>query len=321
MKQVWFITGSSRGLGRVLAESVLENGHFLVATARDVEQLTPLKERFGERVKTFSLDVTDEGAAREAIAFALRAFGHLDVLVNNAGFGRLAPFEQTSSEDFRAQVETNLYGVVNLVRAALPAMRRQRSGYIINVSSVGGRLGSPGLSAYQAAKWAVGGFTEVLAKETAPFGVKVISVEPGGMRTDWALTATDTTSSLPPEYESTVGAMLQGLKGYAGREVGDPRKIARVILNLTTQPALPAHLVLGSDALLVLGKAQAEREAAAREWKEVSASTDFDGTDRANLEKLLFRGTESSLPGDAAGYSSISPVPVQSGKDNPCRFS
>lgn len=297
LAQVWFITGSSRGLGKALVEAVLESGHTVIATARDITKLTSLEERFGEKIETLTLDVTDEMAAQKGINFAIAKFGRLDVLVNNAGFAHLAPFEQTSSEDFRSQVETNFYGVVNLTRAVLPVMRGQRSGHIINVSSVGGRLGSPGLSAYQSAKWAVGGFTEVLSKEAAPFGVRVISLEPGGMRTDWASGATERKAELKPEYEETVGAMLRGLKGYAGQEVGDPRKIAQVIIELTRHEMPPTHLVLGTDALLVLAQADAAREAAAKQWAHISSSTDFDGTDRATLKKLLFRGTQGQ-PGE-----------------------
>ncbi|MBW8807287.1 MAG: SDR family NAD(P)-dependent oxidoreductase, partial [Lysobacter sp.] len=179
MSKVWLVTGSNRGLGRDIAQAVLARGDRLFATARDPAQLADLVERYGERVRAFALDVVDAHAAHRAAREAVAAFGRIDVLVNNAGYGRMAPFEQTGEDEFRDQIETNLFGVVNLSRAVLPIMRAQRSGHIIQISSVGGRIGTPGLSAYQAAKWAVGGFSEVLAAETAGFGAKVCTLEPG----------------------------------------------------------------------------------------------------------------------------------------------
>ena len=197
MSKVWLITGSANGLGRNIAEAVLAHGDRLIATARKPQQLSALKEQYGGQVVTATLDVTDAAAAEAAVKLAVAEFGRLDVLVNNAGYGNVAPFEQTTPEAFKAQIDTNFYGVVNLARAALPVMRGQRSGHIINISSVGGRIATPGLSAYQSAKWAVGGFTEVLAMEAAAFGVKVIAVEPGGMRTNSGPSGTRQHSSNP----------------------------------------------------------------------------------------------------------------------------
>lgn len=279
MSKTWLITGSANGLGRTLAEAVLDSGDKLVATARNPDRLKDLKQEYGDRIEVAALDVTDAAAARSAVQLALSAFGGLDVLVNNAGYGHMLPFEQTSEEDFEAQIDTNFYGVVNLTRAALPIMRVQRSGHIINVSSVGGRVSTPGLSAYQAAKWAVGGFTEVLAKEVAGFGVNVIALEPGGMRTNWAQTAAGASVELLPEYEPSVGAVLGMLKKYGGNEFGDPEKVAKVILDVAAQNNLPNHLLLGSDALFVFGQAEAARSKAAAQWDKVSRSTDFDGSD------------------------------------------
>lgn len=287
MSKVWLITGSGHGLGRSIAEAALSSGGRVLATARKPEALAELHAQYPDRLRTFSLDVTDGGAAEAAVKFAVESFGRLDVLVNNAGYGHIVPFEQTSEQDFRAQIDTNFYGVVNLARAAVPVMRRQRSGHIINISSVGGRVGSPGLSAYQAAKWAVGGLTEVLAEELASFGVKVIALEPGGMRTEWGFVAGSKAPELLPEYQSTVGAMLKLAGGYAGHEIGDPTKIADVIVGLTGRDTVPAHLLLGSDALFVFGKAEEARQKALVEWKEVSASTDFAGTDLEALAKML----------------------------------
>lgn len=279
MSKIWLVTGSARGLGRHVVETALAEGDRVVATARDPGRLADLEERHGGDLRTFALDVTDAAAAAAAVDFADTTFGRLDVLVNNAGFGNVAPFEQTTEEDFRAQIETNLYGVVNLTRAAIPVMRRQRAGCIVNVSSVGGRAATPGLSAYQTAKWAVGGFTEVLAQEVAPFGIKVIALEPGGMRTDWGFTARGNTPAILPDYQPSVGAVLDLLKGYAGNEIGDPRKVARLIADLATRDTLPNHLLLGSDALHVFHQAEAARRKAAEEWAAVSRSVDTEGVD------------------------------------------
>jgi NAD(P)-dependent dehydrogenase (short-subunit alcohol dehydrogenase family) len=253
---------------------VLTSGDQLVATARDPSRLVDLQKRYGDQLRTAALDVTDAAAAQAAVQAAIDEFGRLDVLVNNAGFGHVAPFEQAPEEDFRAQIDTNFYGVVNLTRAALPIMRRQRRGHIINISSVGGRIGTPGLSAYQAAKWAVGGFTEVLAQETKPFGVKVISVEPGGMRTDWAEIARGQMPELLTDYEPSVGAIQTLFKQIAGNEASDPGRVAQVILHLAAHENPPAHLLLGSDALHYFGQVDAARAAAAEQWRAVSLSTD-----------------------------------------------
>src|SRR5271169_3701628 len=189
MAKVWLVTGSASGLGRNIAEAVLTSGDRLVATARDPRRLEDLAVKYGDQVRTAPLDVTDEDAAHAAVQVAVDTFGRVDVVVNNAGYGDVAPFEQLTSERFKAVIDTNFYGVVNVTRAVLPIMRRQKSGYILQISSVGGRLAVPGSTPYHAAKWAVGGFTESLAKEVASFGVKVCALEPGGMRTNWGTRA------------------------------------------------------------------------------------------------------------------------------------
>jgi NAD(P)-dependent dehydrogenase (short-subunit alcohol dehydrogenase family) len=276
MSKVWLITGAARGLGRSVAEAVLATGDRLVATARDPGRLADLQNRYGGQLRTAVLDVTDADAARAAVQTAVDGFGRLDVLVNNAGFGHVAPFEQMPEDDFRSQIDANFYGVVNLTRAVLPIMRVQRSGHIINVSSVGGRMGVPGLSAYQSAKWAVGGFTEVLAQEVAAIGIKVVAVEPGGIRTGWGEIARGRMPELLPDYKPTVGAVNEVLAGRIGNETGDPEKVAQVILRLAAHDSPPVHLLLGSDALQRFGQAEAARDAAAERWRDVSLSTDFN---------------------------------------------
>ena len=247
MSKVWLITGSSRGFGRALAEAVLAEGHQLVATARNPAQLANLVEQFGVQVRTLALDVTDEQAARDAIKAAVDMFGRLDVLVNNAGYGDVGSIEDTSLADFRTQIETNPFGVINVTKAAIPLMRKQRSGHIIQVSSVGGRLAPPGRGTYAAAKAAVGAFFEVLAKEVGPLVIKVTIVESGGFRTDFAGTSTTIRDS-HTEYDSTVGAMARYQRDHNGQQPGDPAKAAAVILHIASLDKPPLRLLFGSDA-------------------------------------------------------------------------
>jgi NAD(P)-dependent dehydrogenase (short-subunit alcohol dehydrogenase family) len=223
--------------------------------------------------------VADAEAALAAVRVGVSAFERLDVVVNNAGYGDIAPFEQLSADRFKALVDTNFYGVVNVTRPALPIMRRQKSGCILQISSVGGRLARPGSAGYHAAKWAVGGFTEALAQEVAPFGVKVCALEPGGMRTNWGARANKDTPDLLPDYEPSVGAVVEALKSYWGHETSDPVKVAQLILRLAASEHLPAHLLLGSDAVQFAGQAEATRAADAERWRDVSISTDVDAAE------------------------------------------
>ncbi|KVP64257.1 SDR family NAD(P)-dependent oxidoreductase [Burkholderia ubonensis] len=275
MSKVWLVTGAARGLGRSISEAVLAAGDRLVAGARDPARLADLAKRYGDRLLPVALDVTDAAAATRAVAAARDAFGRIDVLVNNAGYGHTAPFEQMSADDFRAQIETNLFGVVNVTRAVLPTMRAQRAGHIFQVSSVGGRTSTPGLSAYQAAKWAVGGFSDVLAKEVAPFGVRVCTLEPGGMRTDWAAEAKRGVDGMLPDYQPSVGRMLDLLGAYGGHEVGDPARIAALIVELSRRDDVPMRLLLGGDAVFVCEQAEAQRADEAARWRDTSLSTQF----------------------------------------------
>jgi len=276
MEKVWLITGSSRGLGRALAEAVLAAGDKLVATARKPAQLADLVDRYGGQVRAVALDVTDGRAAGHAIQSAVDAFGRLDVLVNNAGYANVNSIEDMAAEDFREQVETNFFGVVNVTRAALPVLRTQRDGHIIQISSVGGRGAKPGLSAYRSAKWAVGGFSEVLAKEVGPLGIKVTVLEPGGMRTDWAGSSMRV-GALQPDYQKAVGAMIQAHSANADIMRGDPAKVAQAILRLASEKRPPLRLLLGSDALFLASLFSAQRANEDAKWKDLSVSTDFDG--------------------------------------------
>jgi NAD(P)-dependent dehydrogenase (short-subunit alcohol dehydrogenase family) len=279
MSKVWLITGSGSGLGRIIAETALAAGDQVVATARNVRQLDELVAQYGAEVRAVELDVTNEPQGQAAVDAAVEAFGRLDVLVNNAGYGDTRPFEQVPSNEFRKLVETCFFGVVNLTRAALPVMRQQRSGHIIQISSLGGRTAFPGNAAYFASKWAVGGFTEGLAQETAPFGVKVTALEPGGMRTNWGRRAHADRPALLPDYEHSVGASMKQMEGYWGNESGDPVKVAQVVLRIADTETLPPHILLGSDAFQFTRQAELARAADADRWQAVSVSTDVDAAD------------------------------------------
>jgi NAD(P)-dependent dehydrogenase (short-subunit alcohol dehydrogenase family) len=275
MSKVWFITGSSRGFGRALAEAVLEQGDQLIATARKPEQLTDLVERYGEQVRAVALDVTDTEQVKSVINATIEAFGRLDVVVNNAGYGNISSIEETTEEDMRAQIETNLWGVIHVTRAALPILRKQRAGHIVQFSSVGGRIGSPGLGAYQTAKWAVEGFSEVLSKEVAPLGIKVILIEPGGFRTDWAGSSMNFTQP-GEDYQATVGLMYERLRERAGKEAGDPVRAAKAIIHIINEKNPPLRLLLGRSAVQFARAADQAKLAETDRWEKLSDSADFD---------------------------------------------
>jgi NAD(P)-dependent dehydrogenase (short-subunit alcohol dehydrogenase family) len=247
MTQVWLVTGSSRGLGRAIVEAGLAAGNSVLATARDIESLSELPERYGDQVKLFALDVTDEAAAAAAVKTAIDAFGSLDVVINNAGYGNLSSVEDTPLSDFRAQIETNLFGTIIVTKAALPYFRERKAGHFFQFSSMGGRIGPPGRGPYSAAKWGVEGFSEVLSREVAPLGIKVTIVEPGGFRTDFAGSSTRLSEG-HPEYDSTVGATARFQRDYNGKQPGDPKKAAQAIVQLAQEQKPPLRLLLGSDA-------------------------------------------------------------------------
>jgi NAD(P)-dependent dehydrogenase (short-subunit alcohol dehydrogenase family) len=276
MAKVWLITGSGNGLGRDIAEAALAAGDSVVAGARRTEELGPLVAQYGRRVKPVTLEVRDEGAAKAAVKLAVDTFGRLDVLVNNAGYGQCAPFEQMSAEDFQAVVDTCLYGVVYTTRAAIPVMRKQKSGHIFQVSSIGGRLATAGSTSYHAAKWAVGGFSDALAMEVAPFGVKICTLEPGGIRTNYARRAGQNAPDLLPDYEVSVGSLLKLLRSVEGQAEGDPRKIADVIVQLANSDEVPLRLILGVDAEKWVQRAEAARASEAEKWRHFTVSTAFD---------------------------------------------
>ncbi|HEY0249156.1 MAG TPA: SDR family NAD(P)-dependent oxidoreductase [Gryllotalpicola sp.] len=274
-QKVWFITGSSRGFGRALVQAALAAGDLVVATARTPGQLDDVVAQYGEAIAPVALDVTDAAAARAAIETAVQRFGRIDVLVNNAGYSNVSPIETTDDADFRTQFETNFWGVYNVTKAALPQLRAQGGGLVVQFSSVGGRVGgSPGIASYQAAKFAVDGFSRVLAVETAPFGVQVMVVEPSGFATDWAGSSM-TVRDIPEAYQQTVGAMNTRMRQTGSRPAGDPVRAAEIIVAAAGRQNPPSHLLLGVNAVeMALAYSQAQL-AEAQAWERVSRSADF----------------------------------------------
>ena len=277
MNNVWFITGSSRGLGRSLTEAVLAQGGRVAATARQPEQLADLVTQYGSQVLPLALDVTDHAQIAAAVAAAVAHFGRLDVVVNNAGFGITGAAEAYTEEQVRRQLDTNLYAPIAVTRAVLPYLRQQGSGHILQISSIGGRVGTLGISIYQAAKFGLSGFSEALAKEVAPLGIRVTAVEPGGFRTDWA----GASMTFAPALDG-YDLVKQRVELFASGTfvpLGDPAKAAQVLINLVQHPHPPVHLVLGSEAAAFLRQADADRRAEFEQWLPFTLSTDHDGAE------------------------------------------
>jgi NAD(P)-dependent dehydrogenase (short-subunit alcohol dehydrogenase family) len=275
MQQIWFITGSSRGLGRALVQAALDAGDLVVATARRPEQLADLTERYGDRVLPLALDVTDADAVQAAVDAGAERFGRLDVVVNNAGYANIAPIETGDEADFRTQFETNFWGVYHVSKAVIPVMRAQGGGTVVQVSSVGGRVGgSPGIASYQAAKFAVDGFSRVLAVETAPFGVAVMVVEPSGFATDWAGSSM-TIYDIPADYDTTIGAMHRRVRANPAGPAGDPERAAEIIVQVVKRGNPPSHLLLGTNAVEMALDYSRRQITEASAWEKVSRSADY----------------------------------------------
>ncbi|GAA4313645.1 SDR family oxidoreductase [Mucilaginibacter gynuensis] len=273
-QKVWFITGSSRGLGRNLTEAVLASGDNVAAAARNPEQLKDLQDKYPGQLFPVKLDVNNNDEVYQSVADTIAHFGRIDVLVNNAGFGITGAAEAFTDEQVRSQLETNLYAPIEITRAILPYMREQRSGHILQISSTGGRVGNAGLTMYSAAKFGLVGFSEALSKEVASLGIKVTVVEPGGFRTDWG-GASMTYARRVEGYETTVDWMQDFFrKNYV--PMGDPDKAAKVMIDVVNNPEPPLHLILGSEAVGIVKMANNLRDEEFEKWIPVSTSTDHD---------------------------------------------
>src|ERR1700754_4018442 len=286
----FLVTGASRGLGRAVVVAALAAGHRVVTGVRDPHALDDLLTALpgddggSARLVVVPLEVTDRAQAERAVHTVVDRFGRLDVLVNNAGYANVSSIEDAGPADFRAQVDTNLFGVVNLTQAALPVLREERGGHVVQVWSVGGRMASPGLGAYQTAKWAVGGFSSVLAAEVAPLGIKVTVLEPGGMQTDWA----GSSMSVPPisePYSPTVGraAAMHNAETLA---LGDPGKVAQVVLQVASMDDPPLRLILGSEAYACAPAAPRAQAESDERWHDLTVSPNRDDATDADRDPL-----------------------------------
>ncbi len=275
--RVWIVTGGSSGFGREISLAALSRGDRVAATARRSQRLEDLVREAPERVHALALDVTDPEGVRRAVDEVLERFGRVDVLVNNAGHGQVGAVEETTEEELRGIFDVHVFGPAALVRSVLPAMRRQGSGAIVQISSFGGQVAYPGFSAYCATKFALEGFSEALAPEVAPFGVKVLIVEPGAFRTGFSGGALAQSQRMP-EYDETVGPTREMITGINGSQPGDPAKAARTIVTALDSENTPLRLPLGADAVEgIRGKLDSVRAELDR-WENVAVSTAFEET-------------------------------------------
>ncbi|WP_194922595.1 SDR family NAD(P)-dependent oxidoreductase [Catenulispora pinisilvae] len=287
MSKTWFVAGAAGGLGRHLVGAALAAGHDVLAADIDADGLCELDAVAAVaavaatgsptgRLITTELDLTDRPAVDQAVRRAVTAFGGLDVVVNSAGYRGVGSVEDMAEREWRRTIETNLYGSIHLVRAALPILRPRRRGHFVQISTIGGRRAQPGLAAYQTAAWAVGGFFEILARELAPIGIHATVLEPGGIRTARADEPLPT-RGWHPEYEPTVGRFARTYQRNPDVQRGDPARIAEVVLRLTAEPDPPTRLLLGSDAVWLAPRIAAARAAQDAAWRDLSLSTDRDG--------------------------------------------
>lgn len=246
---VWFITGCSTGFGRDLVTLLLGQGYSVVATARDVTKITDLVEGHQEHALALALDVTDQDAIGHAVKQAEEKFGRIDVLVNNAGYGYFAAIEEGEDPAVRTMFDTNVFGLIDMTKAVLPGMRARRSGMVVNLSSIAGLRAFPGSGYYSATKHAVEAVSEALAQEGAPLGIKVLLVEPGPFRTDFAGRSLIRSKVVIEDYDSTVHARLRMMQGYSGTQKGDPVRAAQAIIDVVASANPPLRLVLGEMAL------------------------------------------------------------------------
>jgi NAD(P)-dependent dehydrogenase (short-subunit alcohol dehydrogenase family) len=272
---VWLITGCSTGIGREIATVALEQGHQVAVTARDEARVGDFVERFGARALPLRLDVTDKTQCADAVARTENAFGRVDVLVNNAGYGYLAAIEEGEESEVRAMFETNFFGAVSMIKAALPGMRARRSGYIVNISSMAGLVANPGTGFYSASKFALEGLTEALSRELTPFGIRVSLIEPGPFRTDWAGRSMKQVSTPIDAYADSVGQRRAFIKSMHGRMPGDPRRAAEAIVSLEKLASPPLRLLLGKPVLDMMRGKLREIEQTLEEWESVTLGADY----------------------------------------------
>ena len=273
-KKVWLITGTSAGIGKELAEAALEKGYRVAATARKPEVLQYLAEKYPETVLTLKLDVTDKNDVAEAIRETVEKFGRIDVVVNNAGYGLLGAIEEPSDEQIRRQFETNVFGVLNVVRAGLPVLRRQKSGHIINVSSGLGFFAFPSYGYYSATKFALQGISEALAQEIAHLGIKVTIAEPGGTKTDFIKGVVQPENALPEDYPTTAN-LFERFGDMQGLQLSDPRRVAEILIEVSELENPPLHLPLGEDSYHGIQNHLEKISKEIAEWRDTALATGY----------------------------------------------
>ncbi len=275
MKKVWFITGCSTGFGHALAKELLENGYRVAVTARNVEQIKDMVSEYSETAIALTLDVTNHNQIKAAVDATIAHFGQIDVLVNNAGIGYFAAVEESEEEEVRRMFEINVFGLASMTQAVLPQMRKQRSGHILNIASIGGLRAFPGIGFYNATKFAVDGLSESLSKELAPLGIKVTIIAPSGFRTDWAGRSAKNSSIQIEDYATTAGKNMGDIRGYSGNQPGDPVKAAKAMILVTETENPPLRLLLGKNALkggrIKLDELKQDFDA----WADVTEGADF----------------------------------------------
>jgi NAD(P)-dependent dehydrogenase (short-subunit alcohol dehydrogenase family) len=275
MKKVWFITGCSTGFGHALAKELLENGYRVAVTARNVEQIKDMVSEYSETAIALTLDVTNHNQIKAAVDATIAHFGQIDVLVNNAGIGYFAAVEESEEEEVRKMFEINVFGLASMTQAVLPQMRKQRSGHILNIASIGGLRAFPGIGFYNATKFAVDGLSESLSKELAPLGIKVTIIAPSGFRTDWAGRSAKNSSIQIEDYATTAGKNMGDIRGYSGNQPGDPVKAAKAMILVTETENPPLRLLLGKNALkggrIKLDELKQDFDA----WADVTEGADF----------------------------------------------
>jgi NAD(P)-dependent dehydrogenase (short-subunit alcohol dehydrogenase family) len=282
---VWFITGCSTGFGRELAKLVLARGFRAVVTARDSNKVQDIIAGHKDRSLGLELDVNKPQQVADAVKQAEQVFGCIDVLVNNAGYGYLGAVEESEENEVRAMFETNFWGLSKMIHAVLPGMRRHHSGCIVNISSIGGFIGFPGVGYYNATKFAVEGLSEALAKEVSPLGIKVMIVEPGPFRTDWAGRSIKKSRRQIPDYASTAGQFSMNISGSSGQQPGDPVRAAEAIIKAVESPQTPLRLMLGAMAMQIAGAKLDSLHENFHTWEKTSLSADFPGS--KPVERLL----------------------------------
>jgi len=274
MSKVWFITGCSTGFGRNLAQEVLQNGGKVAVTARNTDDVKELVAQYPDTSIAIKLDVTKPEQVKEAVQQAKDKFGRIDVLVNNAGIGYFGAIEESEEEEYRRMFEINFFGLANVTKEVLPIMRTQRSGHIVNISSVGGLVAFPGVGFYNATKFAVTGYSEALSKEVGALGIKVTVVAPSGFRTDWAGRSANNTKIVIDDYAATAHTNQNTIRGYSGNQPGDPVRAAQAIIKAVESPTPPLRLMLGVGALKGIRNKIVELQTDIDTWEETTVWAD-----------------------------------------------